>query len=152
MIHYLFGSLSYDEIYQFLLDTDAVFQTPLSNRVNLEEYARKLSAFSVFSYCRDEGSIVGLISCYMNHPPEAYISNVCVQSDYQNKGLFKKMLEVLINQLEQTTFTTVRLEVSDYNVLAQIVYKKSGFRSIGRASDNSQFFVLDLIGFNDDES
>ena len=151
MIDYLFGSLSYDEIYQFLLDTDTAFQTPLSNKVNLEEYARKLSTFSMFSYCRDEGSIVGLISCYMNYPPEAYISNVCVQPYYRNKGLFKKMLEVLIKQLEQTAFTSIRLEVSDDNVLAQIVYKKSGFVPIGRASYNSQYLVLNLVGYNDDE-
>ena len=137
---YKFGKLSFDAVLCFLQETDTVFQTPLSQKVNLSEYARKLSDYSMFSYCEIEGRIVGMISCYVNRPPVSYISNVCVRGEYQHRGVFSGMFRLLIAELKQRGIKTVRLEVNDQNENAQEVYRHFDFVPVDRAGENSVFF------------
>ncbi len=138
------GKLPFNEVRTFLFETDKEFQTPLSSKLNIDEYAFKLSHYSEFSYCNDESIIVGMISCYMNRPPNAYISNVCVRSHYQNQGIFKQMFNNLVDALKSRGFTTIRLEVSDDNVIAQKAYTNMGFIYSNRASDNSYYLSFSI--------
>ena len=43
------------------METDGDFLTPLSTHINIDVYAKKLSEFSDFAFCRDNESIVGMI-------------------------------------------------------------------------------------------
>lgn len=141
---YTFSKLSFEQVYQFLLETDKEFATPLSSKVNIEKYAKKLSDFSHFAYCIDENKIIGMISCYINNPPLGYISNVCVKSEYQNKGVFNLMFSTLIYSLEQLGIKILRLEVDNNNTKAQEVYLKKGFAFSAQASEHSKYMELQI--------
>lgn len=123
----VFGHLTYEEVYEFLKDTDEEFDVPLSEKVNLSEYASKLSKLSSFSYCIDNGHIVAMISCYVNRPPVGYISNVCIMRQYQGKGLFTKLLSKLKDESRLLGITYFRLEVNVDNINARHVYEHVGF-------------------------
>lgn len=138
------GTLPFDEVRTFLIETDKEFQTPLSSKLNIEEYAFKLAHHSEFSYCHDESEIVGMISCYMNRPPYAYISNVCVRSNYRNRGIFKQLFNNLVDTLKTRGFTTIRLEVSDDNVIARKAYANMGFFFSERASEYSCYLTFSI--------
>lgn len=124
----VFGRLSYEEVYEFLKATDKEFDVPLSEKVNLSDYASKLSKLSSFSYCIDNGHIVAMISCYVNCPPVGYISNVCIMNQYQGCGLFTKLLAKLKDKSRLLGITVFRLEVNADNIRARSVYERSGFK------------------------
>ena len=132
-----FGCLDFDKVLKFLIDTDNEFQSPLSTKVNLEEYARKLSAFSSFAYCEEDGDIAGMISCYTNSPPSGYISNVCIKKKHQGKGLFSQMFSVLLQNCKSIGIGVIRLEVNNDNISAQNIYRHTGFTECGQARNQS---------------
>ena len=138
------STLTYEEVLRFLKETDNEFQLPLSAKVDLLSYAKKLSEFSMFSYCVENEMIVGMISCYMNRPPEAYISNVCVRSEFRKRGLFLTMFNNLLNCLKELHFSSIRLEVANDNTIARTVYSKLGFLPSGVASDKSQYLSFTI--------
>ena len=134
-----FGKLSKQEVYNFLLETDKEFPTPLSSKVDIDEYATKISAYSQFSYCMNQGIIIGMISCYTNNPPMAYITNVCVKAEYQKMGIFHKLLNLLILSLHNKDISYIRLEVDNNNLTAQNAYIKNGFTIKDKASPYSMY-------------
>lgn len=137
---YRFGNLPFEDVYRFLVETDNEFPAPLSKKVNLTDYALKLAHFSEFSFCIEDHSIAGMISCYMNRPPIAFISNVCIRSNYQNMGVFKRLFSNLTTHLKSKGFSIVHLEVSDANIIAQKAYLSVGFQAKERASNTSHYF------------
>ena len=141
---YLFSKLSFEQVHKFLYETDKEFATPLSSKVNIDEYAKKLSEFSHFAYCMDDDNIIGMISCYANNPPLGYISNVCVKSEYQNKGVFSSMFNTLIKSLKDIGIKKLRLEVNNNNTKAQEVYSSKGFAFSTQASDHSKYMELQI--------
>lgn len=141
---YSFSKLSFEQVRQFLWETDNEFSTPLSSKVNIDDYAKKLSDFSHFAYCVDDDQIIGMISCYTNNPPVGYISNVCVKSEYQNKGIFSVMLSTLIDSLKDLEIKTLKLEVDDNNAKAQDVYLRKGFFVSSKASEHSKYMELQI--------
>lgn len=143
-MEFRFGDLTFEQVLAFLLDTDKEFQHPLSEKVNLEEYARKLSLCSSFSYCIGQDEIIGMISCYTNQPPEGYISNVCVKSAYQGQGVFSKLLDELIEKTSTLGIKRLKLEVNDDNENAIRIYEKRGFHTVEKASQFSKYMMLEI--------
>lgn len=129
---YSFGKLSYGEVLGFLLKTDSVFSPPLSFNVVLSSYSRKLSDYSEFSIARIDGEIIGMISCYTNNPPIGYISNVCVESDYQGQGLFSRLFSLLLYEVKKRGIQSLFLEVDEGNSKAKGVYSHLGFIGTGQ--------------------
>ena len=125
-----YGKLSFEEVRRFLMETDQEFLTPLSTHINIDAYAKKLSLYSDFSICRDDKSIVGMISCYTNQPPMGYISNVCVKKQYQDQRVFSRLYRTLLHQVELRGISIIRLEVDSRNEKAQSVYRHFGFNSL----------------------
>lgn len=146
MAHLRFGysSLSFEEVYSFLLETDAEFLAPLSLRVNLKSYARKLSEYSDFSLCYEEDQLVGMISCYTNQPPIGYISNVCVKKQYQGRGVFSTMFQGLLYNMESRGIHILRLEVDCQNDIAYGIYRHVGFQELEYRSDTDKV-LMELV-------
>ena len=133
-----YGKLSFEEVRTFLLETDKEFPTPLSEQVDIDAYARKLSEFSDFSFCRLDGNIVGMISCYTNQPPLGYISNVCVKKLYQGQRVFSGLFHHLLNNLKGRGFLFLQLEVDIDNHYARTLYEHFGFRKIETRVDSGK--------------
>ncbi len=67
----------------------------------------------------------------MLSPGEAHILNICIDPDYQRKGLGRFLLHHLINKSNQTDIDMLLLEVRRSNVQAQQLYISEGFHELG---------------------
>ena len=67
----------------------------------------------------------------MLSPGEAHILNICVDPDYQAKGLGRHLLRHLIKSTNQTDIDMVLLEVRRSNTRAQRLYQSEGFHELG---------------------
>ena len=125
---FYFGKISFEEVYLFLQETDNEFPSPLSEHVDICSYAKKLSEFSDFSVCREDGHIVGMISCYTNQPPLGYISNICIIKQYQGIKIFSILFQNLLTNLREKGIKYLQLEVDSINEKACSIYQHYGFR------------------------
>ncbi len=64
-------------------------------------------------------------------PGEAHILNVCIDPDYQRKGLGRYLLRHLIEKSDKTDIDMVMLEVRRSNVQAKQLYLSEGFHELG---------------------
>lgn len=140
-LRFSYGNLSFGEVRTFLLETDDEFPAPLSARVDIEAYARKLSEFSDFSLCRDGESIVGMISCYMNRPPLGYITNACVKKQYQSRKVFSKLFHQLLSNARERGILRYQLEVDVSNGKARSIYEHYGFREVEFRPDTHKYLM-----------
>lgn len=126
---YKTGNLGTSLVYDFLVDIDIQFIPPLSLRVNLMEYAEKLSTKSTFIYYVKSNKIIGLIAFYENQNTIdfAYISLICILKDSQAKGIGTNLLKKCITYLKIKKFHSVKLEVDSENINALSFYSKFGF-------------------------
>lgn len=143
MLIYKHETPSLEDIRGFFYRTDSIFDIPLSEKVNIEEYTLKLYTYADFFVCYDDDRIVGMICCYMNRPLEAYISHVCVDSEYQGKGVFGKLFVLLKDKCLKNTINSIVLEVGLLNVKAQLAYERKGF-AISEKTNRSYYLRLVL--------
>lgn len=121
-----FEIVTKEELLLFFKKVTIFFPKLLDNEV-AEKYAMKLSCNADFITVRHNKEIVGIIAYYMNVRPICYLSFVCTLQDYQNKGIFINMLKEIEIKAQANDFTTIKLEVSNSNVLAKKLYEKIGF-------------------------
>ena len=67
----------------------------------------------------------------MLSPGEAHILNICIDPDYQAKGLGRHLLRYLIKSTRHTDIDMVLLEVRRSNTTAQRLYQSEGFHELG---------------------
>ena len=67
----------------------------------------------------------------MLSPGEAHILNICVDPDYQAKGLGRFLLRHLIKKTNQTDIDMILLEVRRSNSNAKLLYQSEGFHELG---------------------
>ncbi len=63
---------------------------------------------------------------------EAHILNICIQPDFQGRGLGRKILHRLVTLARDHGVDTMFLEVRCSNRVAQILYESEGFNEIGQ--------------------
>lgn len=67
----------------------------------------------------------------MLSPGEAHILNICIDPDYQGKGLGRHLLRHLVKNSNLTDVDMVLLEVRRSNANAQQLYQSEGFHELG---------------------
>lgn len=67
----------------------------------------------------------------MLSPGEAHILNICIDPDYQRKGLGRYLLNHLVKKSNQTDIDMLLLEVRRSNECAQQLYISEGFHELG---------------------
>ncbi len=67
----------------------------------------------------------------MLSPGEAHILNICIEPDFQKKGLGRYLLRHILKKSTQTDVDMVLLEVRRSNTAAQQLYKSEGFHELG---------------------
>ncbi len=114
-----------------LLEIDNEFIPALSQRVNIIEYARKLSSNAVLFGAKDkkDGNLVGLIAIYCNdiRNRTAYIPIIGLVKKYRGKGYGQKLLELAIDHAKKLGFFHICLETWE-NSSSQKLYLEQGFR------------------------
>ncbi len=67
----------------------------------------------------------------MLSPGEAHVLNICIDPEYQARGLGRYLLHHLIKQSNRTDVDMILLEVRRSNVNAQRLYLSEGFHELG---------------------
>jgi ribosomal protein S18 acetylase RimI-like enzyme len=132
-----------NDVRALLHECDEEFPIPLSTKVNIEEYARKIHEHATnFEAWKDE-TLVGVISTYFNDKlgKEAFITNVCVVTLVKELGIASELLRMTIAYGRERRYQKIRLEVDKQNVAAMRLYTKFGFTI---ESETDKVLVLNL--------
>lgn len=93
---------------------------------NLKSELQNVS--SKYIVAKENGEIVGFAGIWYS-VDDAHITNIVVRKNYRNKGIGSLLLEKLIELAK--TKASLTLEVNTKNEIAQKLYLKYGFKSLG---------------------
>lgn len=140
-----FGSnkASEAQIAEHLSHCDADFVPPLSSRVVISDYAKKIVANAIRFEAWSNGDLVGLAAMYCNDREKrvAYITSVSVLREWMGKGIATNLMRRCVEHAKEAEMERISLEVSSGNPAAIRLYEKCGF-SAGKAS--APFLTMDL--------
>lgn len=72
---------------------------------------------------------------------------ICILSEYQGKGLGKKIMNYLIDFAQQKNVSQIKLTVDNDNILAIKLYEKLGFIQIKKDLDKKNYlYILNING------
>ena len=133
-----------NEIFFHLKECDNNFIPPLSTRVDLRDFSKKIYEKTITFEAWSETILVGLVSCYYNDPENrsGFINNVSIIKNYMGKGIAANLLNMSIDYAKQNNIVEVKLEVSNNNIAAILLYKKIGFVDL---SYKGEFIVMKYI-------
>jgi len=108
---------------------DELFIPQLSERVNIEAYAKKILANAMRFEAWHEQVLIGLVAAYCNDPEKqsAYITSVSLLPEWQAQGIATRLLDDCVRHVRVTGFDELELEVDQGNLAAIALYKKFGF-------------------------
>ena len=117
------------ELYEFLVKTDQLFPTPISQKTDLRAYAEKLDEKADIISCTDNDSLCGVAAGYITNSISdmAYISMVAVLPGFQGRGIGEEMVRAFISRAEKAGKVGVHLYAVYSNTPAMRMYRKIGF-------------------------
>lgn len=129
MIDYKIKKASQKDLYLHLEMCNHLFVPPLSDKVNLHDYAQKIYKKSQTFEAWHKKKLVGLIAVYFNdsQSKKGYITNVSVLENYINKGIASQLIKMTKEYAQNNDFTKISLEVQSKNNIAIELYKKHHF-------------------------
>lgn len=132
-IRYNINTATADDLIIHLRACDANFIPALSEKVDIEDYAQKLSKHAVNFEAWDGGVLAGLIAAYFNDTENGlgYITNVSTVSGYAGRGIGSTLLQKCIAYGQAQQFESIGLEVSKQSLAAISLYQKFGFVTVG---------------------
>ncbi len=77
-----------------------------------------------------ERSVIGY-GVMMQSPGEAHLLNICIDPDYQGRGLGRHFLRFLVDRAKRDGVDMLLLEVRRSNRLAHALYLSEGFHELG---------------------
>ena len=129
-INYTVKKATEATILSHLILCDESFVPPLSDRVNLAEYAKKIFEKSIsFEAWKNQQNLIGLIAAYFNEtqPPSAFITNVSTDKNFMGLGIASQLLKNCIGYAKENNCFEIYLEVNSKNLPAINFYKKYHF-------------------------
>ena len=125
------------DVVRHLQAHNEAFQPPLSSRVNLTDYSRKLvdHAARFEAWVGDE--LVGLVAVYCNSKNHdgAFVSNVSVFAGYSGRGIARRLMQSAIAHVAELGFSCLHLKVYREAVIAMHLYSALGFQPAAEAED-----------------
>jgi len=128
-VEYLVDRASSAEIAEHLLCCDADFVPPLSGRVAIPDYAKKIASKATRFEAWSNGTLVGLVAAYCNDHDTliVHITSVSVLKEWTGKGIAKNLIDRCVAHAKAAGMHHVGLEVAADNIPAIKLYEKSGF-------------------------
>jgi len=125
------------QIFLHLKECDDNFTPPLDEKLNILEYSKKLSNYSVKFEAWGDGVLIGLISTYFNDIKNktGFITNVSILKEYMGIGIASRLLNMCVEYADKNNFREITLEVKEYNSIAIILYQKFNFTIYGVKDD-----------------
>lgn len=141
-VQYLSNKSSEVHIIEHLLQCNADFVPPLSSRVDINSYAKKIANRAMRFEAWSGDTLVGLVAAYCNDRETriAYITSVSVLKAWAGKGIATRLINQCFEHANALDMQLIRLEVASSNTSAIRLYKKNGFVE-SRA--NASFVTMD---------
>ena len=128
-IRYTIKTATEDEIFLHLVECSDSFIPPLAKRVDIKEYAKKLTAKAqTFEAWADE-LLVGFLAVYFDDNTKgiAFITNVSVLNRFVGCGIASNLLNMCFEHAKNKQSREITLEVNEQNRAAICFYKKFSF-------------------------
>lgn len=124
-------------IYLHLKECNNEFFPPLDEKVNINEYAKKIFEKAITFEAWDNNRLTGLIAAYFNNMEShsAFITNVSVTKKNMGLGIASRLLYNCMEYARQKGFKEIQLEVNKENAPAINFYRKFNFINCGSDSD-----------------
>jgi 2-polyprenyl-3-methyl-5-hydroxy-6-metoxy-1,4-benzoquinol methylase/GNAT superfamily N-acetyltransferase len=121
-----------DAVEALLRECDAAFVPPLSSRVDIGAYARKLAQHARLFEAWDGARLAGLLAMYCNDSSTrtAFITSVSVAPDYGRRGIAGELLRQAIDAARAAGMHRLALETGAANAPALALYRRHGFDTI----------------------
>lgn len=128
-VEFSLNAASAAQITRHLLGCEADFVPPLSGRVEIDDYARKIARNATRFEAWSGGTLVGLVAAYCNDQEKrvAYITSVSVLRAWVGKGVAAQLLGQCVENAKSSGMRQICLEVARANAPAIKLYEKSGF-------------------------
>jgi ribosomal-protein-alanine N-acetyltransferase len=127
-IDFKIGSASADVIRAHLDACDADFLPPLSTRVDIAEYSRKLRARSVTFEAWSGDTLAGLVAVYLNPDSgSCFVSDVSVRREFARQGIGGELVRRCVDHAASVGLRTASLSVHSGNKRAIRLYERAGF-------------------------
>ncbi len=124
-----------EKMYLFLKETDDYFIPALSARVNLKEWAKKISSNAVVFELVVDNSIIGIGATYYNDAPAfSFGTFVCVKKEYQKEMYGVDLIQRMIDYAKENGSAGFKCEVRKSNKPLVKFYKLLGFEIIEEIS------------------
>jgi ribosomal-protein-alanine N-acetyltransferase len=132
-------------IYNHLFECSISFIPPLTERINITDYSKKIFENATTFEAWKQEELVGLIAAYINDAENkiTFITSVSVSNKYIGLGIASTLLNKCIEFVKQKNHKVIKLEVNKNNNPAISFYKKFNFIEIGMKED-SQIMQLQL--------
>lgn len=99
----------------------------LYSRVDVNQYAQKLSEKAFFLIVSDNQSVQGFTAYYLNTDDSfLFITRIAVSDHCRHQGIGRKMVNAL-STYYQGTYAAIELEVEKTNETAMMFYQSIGF-------------------------
>lgn len=120
----------HEKILHFLLDVDSLLPTPLSTRVNISTYTKKILSNGTALVIQDNGKIVSAVMFYDNNHVEdrAYITLIATLQSYEGRGYGSLLLNKACEIAKSNGMYSIELETENSNIHAIKFYQKNGFK------------------------
>lgn len=144
VVEYRLNTASVAEIAEHLTCCDANFLPPLSARVEISSYAKKIASKATRFEAWAAGALVGLLAMYCNDYEKrtAFVTSVSVLPAWTGTGIGTYLLNQCIRHSQAMKMREISLEVGVDNYPAIKLYSKRGFIL---ARSNSGFASMSLI-------
>lgn len=129
MIEYQLNKASEAEIAEHLARCDSDFIPPLSGRIEIKIYAKKLASKATRFEAWSDTTLVGLVAVYCNDQVNrvAYITSVSVLREWLQNGIATRLIGQCIAHAKTLEMRQISLEVGEANFGAIKLYEKNGF-------------------------
>ena len=136
-ISYKIKTATAEEIYLHLKECNINFSPPLDEKVDIQEYSKKIVDKSVTFEAWKDRTLVGLIAIYLNDAENksGFITNVSTLNYFKGKGIASELMTRCIDYSKKHNFKEILLEVSEKNRGAIKIYRKFGFMEIKNKKD-----------------
>lgn len=128
-VDFYIKSLSEEEIYVFLKKNENDHYKKLSELVDLNDYAKKLSEKALHFTLYEEEKLVGFCASYFNDysTKVGYISGISILEGYRGLGLGGKLLNQIIKYAREKLFKEIDVQPDCNNIVLIDFFKKYGF-------------------------
>ena len=122
-------TLTKKHLIDFLFTIDKDFPIPLSDKVNIVEYAEKLMDKADLVVDMEKDSIRGLVAGYTENiiDNSAYIALVGVRDEFRGQGIAKQLVTTFIEMCREKSIQSINLYTHQTNTSAIKMYETLGF-------------------------